>query len=363
MSDELRPETLPPVYRRRRILAIAAGCVVIGVAAIGFIAIATQCPEVQAPVIVTPEVVAVQVPVPPVAPLPPLAPSSASAPSMPRASELSLAFTVAGATYVKIAAVDDIKHGKLRLVVDDGVQVSIGKVAAKDLPDEYKSWAQRSLRFDSGCVAKVSGFALIARVTGSPGYTDLGEETWTAANVFTQGAPVLAARVADCSGTYARDTSLPEVVTLAEVDDQRGLIDQARKLVLASTLSSEAQTRWTKEYEQSGKWYDAEDTKIDAKMLRHPTTGAIWVSIHVYNPEECGDPGGNIWGLFQVANGTLKRAQLRAGSFDTIKNIIDIEGDGELELIGSDDWFTTSIMRADGETLDSTSIAFFGCGC
>ena len=360
MTDELRSEILAPVYRRRRAIAVAsaAGCALIAGGSLVVVSMmrSEEVTVVTAqPVIVKSEVVAVQVPVPAVVQLPP----------SPRSSELSLAFTVAGTTYVKIGDVDSIKRGKLRLIDDEGTQVSIATVAAKDLPAEYRDgWKNRALRFDTGCVANVTGFAVISRLTGSPGYSNIGDETWTAKNVFEQGERVLAARVAGCAGAYARDASLPVVVTARELDDRNDLVDDAKKLLLASAPAREAQRKWKQEFEQTGMWWNAEDTEIKSHVLLHPTSGAIWVSMHVHNPEQCGDPGGNIWGLFRVdANGNLKTVQLRADALSSISHIIDIEGDGELELIGNADWTTTKVMRADGETLQSLGVAFYGCGC
>jgi hypothetical protein len=52
------------------------------------------------------------------------------------------------------------------------------------------------------------------------------------------------------------------------------------------------------------------------------------------------------------------------GELETIDAIVDLEGDGELEVIGKP-WLGTDriLMRASGEVLDQIALSFAGCPC
>ncbi len=116
----------------------------------------------------------------------------------------------------------------------------------------------------------------------------------------------------------------------------------------------------------TGTWWDAENAQLTTKIVKHPTTGVTWVSIHGHMDHGCGDPSANVWGLFRVeADGSLASVQLRKlDDLESIDQLIDIDGDGELELIGKP-WLglDTVVMRASGEELARLTLPLFGCPC
>jgi hypothetical protein len=353
MTDELTRELLVPsnTHRRRTMLiAIASGFAGIALGlATGF----TRVTTVNKPAHVTTQVMHVQIPVPVMIQMPPSS----------RMSELSMVISIKGTSYAQIGSGDEIKHGKLQLVEDDGVEIAIANVSERDLPAAYQSWKQRMVLVDGTCEAKVKGFAVVSRVTGSPGFLDNGDETWTVKNVWDHAATMLVARLDDCKGTWARDAKLPPVSIPQEIEDHEDLAEQARALVFASPQAKEAQRLW-REGDGKGTWYGADDATITTHVVRHPQTGTLWVWVHAYNDERCGDPGGNVFGLFRVDGKKLVTVQLRTTELTSVDQVIDIERDGELELVGTE-WIGTdkTVERATGEDVATSSVAFFGCGC
>jgi hypothetical protein len=256
------------------------------------------------------------------------------------------------------------KHAAPRLVSEDGVESAIAAVQPADVPAAYRSWQGRNVVVDSKCHTTITGFAVVSRLTGETGYAGVEADHWTAQNVMEHGGAVLAARLAGCQGTFARAAELPPVITPTEIDDP-ALAATARAALLASSPAHDAQLEYL-EYDQKGNWWDNEATHIDTKVLRHPTTGVTWVSVHAMQEHACGDPEINVWGLFRVQpDGTLAAVQLRKlGDLWSIDQLIDVDNDGELELIGKP-WLGLDnvLTRASGEELDRVSLPFFGCPC
>jgi hypothetical protein len=80
----------------------------------------------------------------------------------------------------------------------------------------------------------------------------------------------------------------------------------------------------------------------------------------------CGDAAVNVWGLYRVEHdGSLTAVQLhKLDDLWSISKLIDVDNDGEPELIGSD-WLglDTIVIRGSGDELERLSLAFFGCPC
>lgn len=356
MTEPLRSEILAPARPHvRRTLIVALGCGAIG-AVVGLAA----TPPAQT----STRTVTVQL-------VPAMEPASApAATAQPlRSRELSLVFSAGGASYMKLTELGDSaeimpKHGTPRLVSDDGVEAAIATVQGGDVPQAYRRWQGRSVVVDNSCTTTVTGFAVVARLTGDTGYAGVDAEAWTATNVLESGTAVLAARLADCTGTFARDTALPAVVVPRELANEK-LASQARAALIASTPAREAQTAYSEVY-PTGDWWDAEGAQLTAKVVEHPTTGITWVSMHGHMDRGCGDPEVNVWGLFRVEpDGSLAAVQLRKlDDLWSIDKLVDIDNDGELEVIGRP-WLglDTVVTRASGEELDRLSVPFFGCPC
>jgi hypothetical protein len=295
------------------------------------------------------------------------APASAADPS-----EVLLVFRAAGDTYMQL---DEalVPHGAPHLSHsdDDALYASIAPLLR--VPANVAAWQGKRVIVDGTCAATVEGFAIISRLTGDTGYAGLEDTAWTAKNVMEAGTPVLAARLSGCTGTYAREAALPAIVTLVDdPTDHAELADLARERVLASKASAAVQAEWAQQQaewpddDRSATWSASPSSEIKTRVLRHPTTGVTWIAVHAFRDDGCGAVNANVFGLFRVsAANTLETVTLRdLGDLHAITSLVDVDGDGTPELIGSD-WLQldTLITRATGEAMTSSHVQFFGCPC
>jgi hypothetical protein len=301
-----------------------------------------------------------------------------------RSDELLFVFEAGGATYAKLADVNDelaIPHGTPRHVFDEEsyVHAAIATVASDAVPGAYRAWHGRSVIVDGGCTTTVTGFAVIGRLVGDPGYAGIEwdeaadaepgsaeDSLWTAAQVMTHGQPVLAARLAGCNGTFARAAVLPPPVTLEVLDTaaHAELAQTARAALLASPPAREAQREWTDAYMEQGSWH--EQAHVTAQVMRHPITGVTWVAARARLEGGCGAPDVNLWGLYRVGDaGELAPVSVRAlDEMTEIDAVLDVDGDGTLELLGRG-WLRLDrvLAGADGTVRDRLGTQFYGCGC
>ena len=275
-------------------------------------------------------------------------------------------FTAGGATYMALDDLDPTKvprHGKLVQATDDYVNDAIARVAAANVSRDQRAWLHRDVIVDSACHARVTGFALVARVSGDPSYTeDPNADQWTSSSIFEHGHIVLAAMLDDCTGTYARDAASPDVTPFEEVVDPVH-VAAARAAVLASDLATDAATEWSKA-QQTGHWFD--EGQLTGRAVRDPRSGVTWISMHGHPGYACGGPDINLWGLFRVEpDGTLTTVQLRPlGDMVSIDKLVDTDGDGIPELIGTT-WLGPSMLLvgADGGEQNRLDVPFIGCPC
>jgi hypothetical protein len=360
MTDSLHSEVLVPTHSHlKRTLLAALGCGALGAA---MSVVMVPAPPSVRVLTLQPEAENAAVPV--------TLPAAVEIVSEPvRSSALALVFSAGGATYMQLAALDGEDaalpaHGKVRLVNDDYLYAAIASVKPGDMPEAYRAWAGKRVTVDNTCETTVTGFAIVSRLTGDTGYAGVDADTWTASNVLDEGSRVLAAKLGGCTGTYARDAALPAVIVPDQVQNAE-LAAAARAALIASRPARDAQLEWL-EVEQTGEWHEHELAKLDTRVVRHPTTGVTWVSVHGSMEHGCGDPEINVWGLFRVQqDGTLAAVQLRKlGDLWSIDHLIDIDNDGELELVGKP-WLglDTVVVRGSGEELERLSLAFFGCPC
>lgn len=366
MTGPLRSEILPPTptigSQLRRWLVISAGSVVVA-AVLGLAVLppaSTRVAVVRAPS-PAPRVQIVPVHV---------VPTPARTAAQPvRSTELGLVFSAGGASYMKLAELGDgreimPKHGKPRLFESDGIESAVAAVQESDLPLAYRRWQDRAVLVDGTCRTRVVGFAVVSRLSGDPGYAGIADASWTADSVLARGSVVLAAKLAGCTGTYARDAALPAVVVPQPIANAE-LAAKAKAALIASQPAQDTQREYL-EFDQSGSWWDSEAARFETRIVRHPTTGVTWVSVHGTMEHGCGDPEVNVWGLFRVQrDGSLVAVQLRRlGDLWSIAQLVDLDDDGELELIGAP-WLglDTVVTRGNGEELDRLALPFFGCPC
>lgn len=278
-------------------------------------------------------------------------------------SELQLVFRAADATYMKLAPAAGISHGPLTLYdreeIDDWQTFSIGEVADAGI---YQHWLGKRVLVDGTCEAAVVGFAIVGRLLGKPDYAPGDHAQWTADNVLEFGAPVLAAKLDACTGTFARARELPLVITPLVIEDETHIADRAREKLLSSVPARAAQYEWINA-KREGEWKTG--AEISTIVVRHPLTNVVWVSVHARMEEGCDAPDINLWGLYRVDGDALATEQQRAlGDLHSIDRLIDIEGDGALEVIGKP-WHGTDtvIARPSGDELMRLELPFYGCSC
>lgn len=290
-------------------------------------------------------------------------------PAPPRAAsnQVLFAFRIGNDTYIKLSD-DEPRHGK-RVLVDDASTVAV--VAVANLPAKFRGWESKTFEVDGGCTATVKNFAVVTRAIGTPAYAGLDDETWTIETAAKAGTSQLAARLEmkGCEeALYARDASLASIALL-EAIERPDLVDQATSALLTTAAAEEAQAEWTKAGADSpdyGKGSWLEHGTVNAMVRRHPTTGQIFVGLHAALREGCGGPDINVWSLFRVGrNGTLVLMHAeRISSLYSIDRMLDVDNDGDLELLGQD-WLglTNVLATAKGEQYDQLAIAFHGCPC
>lgn len=356
MTDSLHSEVLVPTHSHLRRAIVAA---------LGFGAIGAAIALALAPPPASVTVIAVQ-------PDPenlPMSIESTEPAQTVRSPAVSLVFSAGDASYMKLADIGEDgepmpPHAAPRPSNADGIETAIANVDPRDVPVAYQFWLGRDVIVDNTCKTRVTGFAVVSRLVGDTGYANTEDTEWNASNVFENGSPVLAARLADCEGAFARDAALPLVAEPVEIRDHE-LASKARAALIASTPAQDAQHDWL-EYDQQRAWYDSEEAVFKTRVVRHPGTGVTWVSVHGSVNQGCGGVDINVWGLFRVQpDGSLAAVQLRKlGDLWSIDRLIDVDNDGELELIGKP-WLglDTILTRASGEELDRLPLPFFGCPC
>jgi len=285
--------------------------------------------------------------------------------------QIALVFKAGGATYMKLADLgagkaDEAmpKHGKAKLASEDWIESAIANVEPGNVPAAHRSWLGRTVMVDGACSAKVVGFAVVSRLVGDPGYAGIEEEKWSATTTMDQGAKILAAKLDNCAGgMYARDAALPEIVAPAVIDNPL-LVAAAKASLIQSQDAKTAQEEWATS-QQAGRWYENEYTETTAQVLRHPKTGAIWVSVHLYYGGGCGLPNISVWGLYRAdASGKLTRTKTNLGELTKLEKLVDVDGDGELEVIGRP-WLGTerTVQSKEGATLQDLTLPFYSCPC
>ena len=337
----------------RQLLVAAAGITAIGAAfSLAAPPAATRVSVVSPPVLVQPSISEV-------------ATANETTAQPLHSSEFALAFSAGGATYIKVAnalAEDLPKHGKPKLFSVDGIETAIARIDDAHVPAVHRAW--RRVKVDNTCDATVTGFYVVSRLTGDTGYSNVEDGAWTASNVLEHGSAVIAAKLDGCTGTLARDAALPPVIFPEQLTN-KALVAKARAAVIVSKAARQVQTEYA-DFDPKQSWWEAEDAQFTAQVVKHPTTGVTWVSMHAHMDRGCGDPEVNVWGLFRVQpDGSLVVAQLRRlDDLWSIDKLVDLDNDGELELIGTP-WLglDTVVTSGSGEELDRLSLSFFGCPC
>ncbi|HEY4178543.1 MAG TPA: hypothetical protein VGM90_16965 [Kofleriaceae bacterium] len=295
--------------------------------------------------------------------------------------DVSLVFSTEGHTFMKIADLDADHlpaHVAPTLMhsTKDYTYTATANVAAAEVP-QYTPWLMRDVIVDGVCTARVTGFAIASRVSGDIGYADSqgaengeSDTEWTAHSVLRLGSPMLVAELEGCPGgkVFARGADLKDPIAMRVVQDKK-LAGAAKRALIRSPQSAAAQKEWDDPEwaptEMPKKWYADPSTTWTTQILVHPVTGAKFVSVHAAQPFTCGTPFANVWGLYRVGddNALVPVANASLGDISDIEELVDLDGDGELEVIGVPFIGGRIVNDIHGTTLQKLDEQFYGCPC
>jgi hypothetical protein len=254
------------------------------------------------------------------------------------------------------------RHGRPTHTTEDGVEIVVAPVAREDLPAADRDRLGAKVLVDGACSASITGFAIVSRLTGDTSYAGVNTDAWTVDSVLGNGEPVLAASLDGCEGgqlgqLQGAATRMRPVTAARE-------IARARALVIASPAGRDASDAWHESNATDSDWATDPDTRWDVRAFTHPRTGAIWISIHAHNFQGCGGADVNVWGLYRVdAGGALVATDVNLGNIVEIDELIDLDGDGVVEVVGHE-WLGARVIQdAHGAELDRLELPFYGCAC
>ncbi len=303
----------------------------------------------------------------------------------PVRADFAFTFRLSGATYMSLAELPGAEdaltdhptprtglptHGPLRLVGERNLaRAAVATLAAEDLPPQIRTWKGREVVVGGTCLARVTGFSLVSRSLGGWDwmYTDkelaTKSRTELAKKLFEVGQAVIAAKLDGCTGTYARAASLPAVVHATPVNDYK-LADRARKQLLSSAAGKAAASEWRAAGNKKP-WH--KEATIKELVVRHPTTGTVYVSVHAVLDEGCGGAHINLWRLYRAsAKGALELVQQKDSiDVQSIDELVDLDGDGRFEFIVHDSSVGQDMVlwSANGTERMRLSTPFYGCSC
>lgn len=283
-------------------------------------------------------------------------------------SEFAMVFFAGGELWMRIADEAEGVQGGRKKFYEEEINSVIAPVSLAALPVDLRHFDRMNVLVNGTCAARVDGFAKIARASGQAGegrYDDegnyLGEDSWTA-DMVEQDGYILAARLeGDCDGTWARSTQHAPAV-IADSVDYPELIAIATKQILGEDTAAK-QAEWT-EQGGEGAWQDA--VAVSSRSFEHPGTGEIWVFASATKEGGCGDPALYVNAAYRLnaTDGSLTRVASPAWAADSIRQVVDIDDDGEVEVV-VDSYNGTDLVDMTNTTHASMSVPYhsYGCGC
>ncbi|MEO8698978.1 MAG: hypothetical protein ABI867_03010 [Kofleriaceae bacterium] len=288
-------------------------------------------------------------------------------------AEFGFVFAVDGVTYLRLSTEDRAtRTGKPRLITGDEIAV-VAAVEPSAMPASLRGWAGRKILVDGECEARVVGFAEISRVSGEPPGTDEYHEydedidsvpheapQWTIEAVVEDNV-VLAGRLDDCTGSWARAESFPAAAVAVHVDEPK-LEAAARAELLARSADDPIQVSWKADGGE-GDWRDA--AEVVTHTYKHSLTNERWVIVQARHPGGCGEPGFELMAVYRAsAGGAVRRvADLPYGLTD-VEDVVDLDGDGQPELVmGEGTSLDLVDLTGEGHASISVPVHSYGCGC
>lgn len=154
---------------------------------------------------------------------------------------------------------------------------------------------------------------------------------------------LLMAKMDACKGSlWARDASekAPTIIPLQSADAQwhKLALEQLRKL----PFYQQQQKEFTSEDPtHKGGWEAQKDSELKVLWVQSPLLKNPWISVSAEKIAGCGEFAGEIWALWEVsgdpANAKFKLLNKPAESYYMVPlSVIDIEGDGNFEILFND---------------------------
>ena len=286
--------------------------------------------------------------------------ADAALPDQLNPEQFSFVIRVAGKSYIRIGEDDVVPHARPKLIAEDGTYTAIAPVTLAELAEHMRDWSNREIVVEGRCHARVVGFAELAQLTGDPGYAG-DDKPWSAASVMEHGAPRIVARLAGCEGTWARAAS-ESPVAVGITAEAGPLVAAARVDLFAGELAKQTQDEW-RAAKLDGDWRT--EVPIEALVARHPVTNERWVVLHARRGGGCGDHEVNILAAYRVNDdGTVTRVHARTVDLDSIQQLVDVDGDGTFEVIGTQSWgLNRTFIDLHGNSLSTLPLQFYGCPC
>ena len=281
-------------------------------------------------------------------------------------AEFAMVFRVAGTSYLRLSTEERASvRGAERMVEDDDVHAVVAQVPVNGVPAHLQRWAGKAVLVDGTCRARVIGFAEVSRVAGDSEDSfdyETGESRepapWTIDAITADGV-TLAAVLDGCDGAWARAESHGEAA-VATLVDAPVLEDAARADLLAD--DDVQQQEWA-DMGGEGRWQDAADVR--SAGYEHPLTNERWIFVQASRDGSCGEPGFSRMAAYRVGDdGVVQRfADLQFG-YDTIRDVVDLDGDGQPELVLGDG-NRTELVDLANERHESIYVPHhtYGCGC
>jgi hypothetical protein len=285
----------------------------------------------------------------------------------PEVAPPALVFGARGKAWIKLEALAAParravpRHAAPTLTTEDGVEIVVAPVALEDLPAAYRDRLGAEILVDGACTASITGFAIISRLTGDTSYASVDTDAWTVRSVLGNGAPVLAASLDGCEGGKVAQRAATRMRAVTPGPRE---VARARRLLLASRSGRAASEAWRENNPAGSEWATDPDTTWDVRELVHPRTGATWISIHANNFQGCGAANVNVWGLYRVdVDGSWVATDADLRDIVEIDELIDLDGDGVVEVVGRE-WLGARVIQdARGAELDRLDLPFYGCAC
>ncbi len=153
----------------------------------------------------------------------------------------------------------------------------------------------------------------------------------------------LMAKMDACKGSiWARDAAekAPAIIPVQAANAQwkKLALDQLRML---PSYRAQQKDFKSEDPESKGGWEEQTDSKLNVSMIQSPLLKNPWISVSVQEGAGCGGFSGEIWALWEVsgtpADAKFKLLNKPGESYYMLPlSVIDIEGDGNFEILFND---------------------------